>query len=56
MEQKCKSTGHTERTGLYIIVILILLQTCGLKDRLSKIDTKIDSLGGVSDTISSSTK
>ena len=42
-EEQCKYK-HVDRSGLYIMVFLLLMETCGLKDRLNEIEAKLDSV------------
>jgi len=36
--------NHTDRTGLYILVILILLQTCATINIVQNIDERVDEI------------
>lgn len=46
-EWHCKSRGPTDRTGLYIMMILILLKSCDIEpiyDKVGRIEDKLDRL------------
>jgi len=35
---------HVERTGLYIMVLIILLYTCEIDDKVSRIESKLKNI------------
>jgi len=55
-EFQCKSRGHTERWGLYLMVFIILLKSCSTHDRTEKLEEKLDNLASKVESIRRQTK
>ncbi len=44
MPKECRSSGGTDRTGLYIMVIFVMLNTCSMREEVQDIQKQVEAM------------